>query len=307
MKEGTKNSIAKATGLSVATCGNILNDLLVTGEIIELPLAESTGGRPSRQFKYNKDFAYIGCLYLSNASSDNSINYGVFNMAGELVHENNHHATNISLKLIDQIITLMINAYSEIRILSIGIPGVVKDGHILSCDFESMEKFDLCGYIEEKYQISAVVENDINATALGYYDIHGDEDIESLAYLYYPENVCPGSGFIINGQILRGFSNYAGEIGHLPTKTNHQVVCHPVISKENIPMYIAEAIASINCIINPGNVVVSYEAKEESLHGKVLMALYELVPNEHLPKLIFDEDIHSSYMRGLKLLAQESL
>ena len=44
---GTKSSIANLTRLSVATCGTILNELLQTGEIIDLGPDESSGGRPA--------------------------------------------------------------------------------------------------------------------------------------------------------------------------------------------------------------------------------------------------------------------
>lgn len=40
---GTKASIANLTKLSVATCGTILNELLQTGEIIDLGPDESSG------------------------------------------------------------------------------------------------------------------------------------------------------------------------------------------------------------------------------------------------------------------------
>lgn len=41
---GTKSSVANLTKLSVATCGTILNELLQTGEIIDLGPDESSGG-----------------------------------------------------------------------------------------------------------------------------------------------------------------------------------------------------------------------------------------------------------------------
>lgn len=44
MGVGTKASIANLTKLSVATCGTILNELLQTGEIIDLGPDESSGG-----------------------------------------------------------------------------------------------------------------------------------------------------------------------------------------------------------------------------------------------------------------------
>lgn len=43
MKQGTKAAVASVTGLSIATCGNILNELVETGEVIETELEASSG------------------------------------------------------------------------------------------------------------------------------------------------------------------------------------------------------------------------------------------------------------------------
>jgi hypothetical protein len=46
MQHGTTSSVSNITGLSVATCGNVIKSLVQTGEIIEVEMVESHGGRP---------------------------------------------------------------------------------------------------------------------------------------------------------------------------------------------------------------------------------------------------------------------
>ena len=45
---GTKNDVARVTGLSVATCGTILNELEGSGEILQAEGGPSSFGRPPK-------------------------------------------------------------------------------------------------------------------------------------------------------------------------------------------------------------------------------------------------------------------
>lgn len=59
MKIATKPEVARATGLSVMTCGTILNELLVIAEVLELEIDPSSGGRPAIRYQYNADYIML--------------------------------------------------------------------------------------------------------------------------------------------------------------------------------------------------------------------------------------------------------
>lgn len=63
LKHATKPLLANETGLSLATCNTILNELLLTGEVIAVELEASNGGRPATRFMYNADSSYIAYIY----------------------------------------------------------------------------------------------------------------------------------------------------------------------------------------------------------------------------------------------------
>ena len=48
----TRNEIASMTGLSVATSGNILKEMLSRNEVSEYRLEEPNGGRPAHRYEY---------------------------------------------------------------------------------------------------------------------------------------------------------------------------------------------------------------------------------------------------------------
>ena len=63
-EELTKAEISSLTGLSIATCGNLLKLMVESGEVIEGELEQSTGGRPARRYRYNVEKNLLLCLYV---------------------------------------------------------------------------------------------------------------------------------------------------------------------------------------------------------------------------------------------------
>jgi predicted NBD/HSP70 family sugar kinase len=63
------------------------------------------------------------------------------------------------------------------------------------------------------FNIPVFIENDANASALGEYYFGNGQGIED--FLYLSMDIGVGAGIIANGRLFRGFSGYAGEIGHV--------------------------------------------------------------------------------------------
>ena len=57
--EATKAQVAEATGVSVATCGKILNELCGSKEVIATTQTSAGYGRPATCYAYNGDFALV--------------------------------------------------------------------------------------------------------------------------------------------------------------------------------------------------------------------------------------------------------
>lgn len=306
-KEATKISIANSTGLSVATCGNILKELLETGEVFELDLAESTGGRPSRRFTYNKNFAYIGCLYMSRLPNSFSVTYAVVNLTNEVVKEATIESNKLNLTILDKIVHQLILDYPDITVLSFGIPGVVRDGLIDDCDIKDFIQIDMKTFFEDKYSIDCLIDNDVNATTLGYYDRTGNSEEESLAFVFYPLHNRPGSGFVIDGHILRGHTNFAGEVGYLPFDINMNTLEDNSMTDEAFIILVAKTLTTINCIINPKRIILSGDRFDTAIIEAIKLSLDSMTPHTHVPTIIYENSIHNSYIGGLTSMAMEVL
>lgn len=306
-KYSTKTSIASATGLSVATCGNILKELLLTGEVLEIDLKPSTGGRPSRRFVYNENYAYVAIIYARKEGTYNSLSCVVSNMIGVNVYETYIEHNDITIKEFEYAIEMLLNLYPNIKVLGIGIPGVVRQGIIGICDFKNLCNLPIEEHLSKKYKLMVVAENDVNSTALGFYSRTQYKNTESLAYIYYPVDGNPGAGIIVSGEILCGQTNFAGEVSFLPLGISLEEQGKIQYNSHHFSELVAKTIMSINCIINPKSVVLSGYRFSEQLIESIRSLLCSLTPADHIPKLIFEEDIHNSYIYGLTSMTLEKL
>ncbi|MGO0861904.1 ROK family protein, partial [Clostridioides difficile] len=166
----TKSSIAKETGLSVATCGTILNEMLIDKEIIEIEQAESRGGRPACQYTYNKNYYHVVGIYANNESSSYEIGFAVANALEEIVEKEKFHPDGITYTVIEDLITKIVNKYSNIKAIGLGLPGVIYDGYVDSCDIESLKKLDIGKMLKKKFNVNIVIENDMNFITYGVYN-----------------------------------------------------------------------------------------------------------------------------------------
>jgi glucokinase len=111
-----------------------------------------------------------------------------------------------------EFIEAQINLKKELQNIAISFAGQVRDGVILNAPNIDLKELYIKRYIEEKYNINVVVENDLNAATIYEYSLY--KGINSMAVLYVGTGF--GCGIIIGGKVLYGKDNFAGEIGHIP-------------------------------------------------------------------------------------------
>ncbi|MFC7495301.1 MULTISPECIES: ROK family protein [unclassified Nocardioides] len=107
--------------------------------------------------------------------------------------------------------------------IGVGIPGLVdvERGAVqhavnLALEGEVVMLGDLLG---ERLGVRALIENDVNAAALGAAAFFGESD---LVYLGIGTGLA--AGLVLDGQLRRGVHGAAGEVGHLPVDP-HGTIC----------------------------------------------------------------------------------
>jgi hypothetical protein len=305
--QATRAEIASATGLSVATCGNIIRELLQSGEIWEGDLLESGGGRPSRQFIYNANYSLALCISVMSDRKSHMLDFAVVNLLGQIIEKGTARYDSITFETIDTLIQDAVEKHKAIRAIGIGIPGMVRDGVVKYCDTEALNGIAIKSILQSKYNVEVLVENEMHLMVYGYYKNNPMIDGKSLAIVFAPENHLIGAGFIINGQILKGDSNLAGEINYLPSGLTREELLKQSNSAETFIPIIVRSIASIIPIINPAYLVLTgYLFKPEML-DLIKKQCGEIIPEEFLPQFLFHQDLGEDYLKGIISLTLETI
>ena len=114
----------------------------------------------------------------------------------------------------------------DIQGIGFGFPGQVdyKSGIVrLAPNIPGWVDVPIAQKIEEEFGISTRVDNDVRCAALGELNFGAGKGCENLICITVGTGI--GSGLIVNGKLVRGASNAAGEIGHIKLQMNGGPIC----------------------------------------------------------------------------------
>lgn len=308
MGVGTKASIANLTKLSVATCGTILNELLQTGEIIDLGPDESSGGRPASRYQFNADYASVLCLIIRTEGGIHSITHTHANLNGEMTDEQTLFLDEINVTVVEDLIANLIEQHHNVQAIGIGIPGVAHNGVIGICDVPELAGQPLGPRLKEQYDdVEVVIGNDMNLTVYGLYNQQQFEEEKNFAVVTFPENHFPGAGFIIDGRPLTGNTHFGGEVSFLPFGVSREEQLRMLKTTEGLQELAVQTLVSIIAIINPATIVVTGDTMDSAMLDGLTQGCLDLIPQEHMPELIIQSDTRREYVTGLVAVTLESL
>jgi glucokinase len=220
----TRSEIAHLTGLSVPTVNRVVTELLQRGLLKEVDSApDTTGpGRPAAQVMLNPESGYIAAIGISEHQTE----VALANVTGEVLAlsnvatrgEEGGDATlrNILHGMEENLIRSGIRP-TQIATLAVGVPGTVHQDQGIVLDAPNIHgwrNFDLRQAFQVHYPAAEIlVENDVNYAALGELNFVSEQRNVSLIFLAFRKGI--GSGIILNGQLYRGASGLAGEVGFM--------------------------------------------------------------------------------------------
>ncbi|QHW33830.1 ROK family protein [Paenibacillus rhizovicinus] len=305
--ESTKAELAQRTGISFPTISKALDELNAAGEVLLTGLGTSNGGRRPSKYKLNPDYMAGLAVYLEKEVSV----YSLLNYEGDVILRETHPPVLAAgPELLSEQIGTFLARYPALRVLTLGIPAAVNNGHAFHIPgYERFKDFNFKAYYEERFPLSVQVENDMNATVIGYYDHLGNDDSLSLVYLYLGKNG-PGAGIIVNGQVVRGRTFFSGEVSYMPLSGTRNFVqliqdasaeTNGDEGRSKLMEAISRLVVSLTATINPHQVVFCSSELTDLDLAHVRTASASLVPQENLPDLVvrnWEED----YVHGLHQL-----
>jgi len=310
MGMATKIMAANETGLSVATCNSILNELESRGEIYAVSLdSKPTGaGRPSKTYKINETYQLGCCLYITNEDQKLAMHYTIIDLLGNVLQSDSISKPFIDYSVLKEFLTKLKEQYPPLNSISIGLPGIIsQNGYIESCDIESLSGINISDLIISDFEMQCSAENDMNLIAYGLFHEKDYKKNSCVIAISFFENICSGAGIIINGKIYHGKSNFAGEVSFLPFDKEHgRRIRLPLARLENSEM-IAKTISAFVTILNPDVIMLTGKSINVTMMGPISEACTTMLPQKHMPELTFVQNTDHYYFSGLSKMTLSTL
>ena len=121
------------------------------------------------------------------------------------------------LKNIDEMILSALEQYkNEIVGIGIGVPGTVNfdSGEVIISTALKWRQLNLKEYIEKKFRLLSLIENDCNVWTIAEKLIGAGKDVNNFVMVTIGTGI--GAGVYIDGRLHRGSNYEAGEIGYFP-------------------------------------------------------------------------------------------
>lgn len=295
----TRQEIASMTGLSVATCKNVINELIITGEVLEDDLEESSGGRPAKKFRYNKDFLHLACIGIFYDSSVKKIQCIVSNAVGDILENNTKIYDEISYDIIDSIVRDIHQRYRAIKALTISIPGESYDGIIRFCDIKELQGVPLEIMLHEEYDMNVNVEGIAHVLVYGYYKSHPDLQDKTVAVILAPKDLYLGAGIVVNGQLIKGDRHLAGEVSFIANDRTREESLELMKDKDFFMKSLTTATTAIISVVNPSKIIITGGAIQEDISEALYEKCRQIVPKVFMPELEVALNIEEIFISGI--------
>lgn len=215
----SRTDISKITELNIVTVSNYVNHYIKKGLVVEGELDESTGGRKPVLVELNPKAGYIVGVGLNMLSTVGVLVDLEINVIAEVKRERNpENSESVIENMIDMAQEIIEKAEidrSKIVGVGVGVPGIIDErGRTIRWPQSLGEKdVNVCLSIKDSFErrlnIPTFVENDANAAVLGEKWLGLDRDVRHMLYMFSGV----GCGVLINGEIYRGATGAAGELG----------------------------------------------------------------------------------------------
>ena len=212
-KATSKVELSRNLNLSMPTVLSNVNELLASGIAVEMGEYESTGGRKAKMISINPAYRYAVGIRITAKH----VGFVLVNLKSEIEKYERIRlgfSTEASYysRLREELHHFLADVENQDRILGIGIsvPGIIKpgDGILIKSHALQLENYSL-GFLEQTFSLPVYFVNDANAAMMA-------EDLDRYKNaLYLSLNNTLGGAFCIDGKLIQGENQKAGEFGHM--------------------------------------------------------------------------------------------
>ncbi|SRR6266496_549887 len=221
----SRAEIARCLHLSRPTASRIVDVLEQGGLIARTGKSQPTGGRLGELYSFRDDAGFVLGLELGTRET----RVAIATLNGEIVSRTSRKLMletrqsvlpQLSLLIADATSHFAERLKSPAAILSIGVavPGVVHlkpvPGYVDAAKiFLGLNDRPLRTELEHLFGVPIAMENDVNLAAIGECQFGCAQGHRNVAYLFVGRGI--GAGLVLEGRLLRGSSQAAGEVGNM--------------------------------------------------------------------------------------------
>jgi glucokinase-like ROK family protein len=223
----SRSELARMLGYSRASMTGFINDLMERGILREVGEGASQGGRRPLILEINGNFGYIVGWDIGATSVD----IALANFRGDII---DHHCEPADVRnnaedvlgrcarIVLGLLEKREGTLEQVSAVGIGVPGPVEfaKGVLIAPPLmPNWENFPIKQFVSKTFtNATVVVDNDVNIMALGELYAGGGKGLSNFIWVKIGTGI--GSGIIANGEIYRGASGVAGNIGHIEADHN---------------------------------------------------------------------------------------
>lgn len=249
--------LSKTFNKSIPLITKSVNSLLEMNLIEGNDLAASTGGRRAIQFKINNNLLkytlvialdqYYTSIYIFDL--ENNIiaeNVDIYNPL-----KNKDKALDIIIGLTEELITSSNIPTSNFLGIGISMPGFVDTEKGINDSFDKQSKlYHIKKHISEHFNMPTIIENDSTCIAFAEQKFGAAKNIKSSLVINLNWGV--GLGMIVNGQIFKGSSGYAGEFSHIPLSDSNELCSCGKKGCLEVEASLTAAVKNVQAALNAG-------------------------------------------------------
>ena len=221
----SRASLARQTGYTKQTISEIVRNLGEAGWVRETGYTSGHIGRSAVTFEVIPEAAYIYSVDLGGTKVHVSVADLACNIVAERVEATDPRGGIDVLRQIAQLCRKTVSDanidHDKVSLAVVGVPGVpdLETGHVrMAPNIKGLDEIDVAEALENELAVKAIIENDVNLAALGEHWTGRGVDVFDMAFISVGTGI--GAGLIVDGSLVRGADNAAGELGFLPLGTD---------------------------------------------------------------------------------------
>lgn len=139
-KQLTKLEISKRTGLSVATCNTLLNELEKNGEVLGEKSQINDVGRASVVYQYNEGFESYICVSYQMIAGVKTVRVAVISSLGNILGHYERDFLFLDYMAIEGMVEKALEKHMNATMILVGTPSIAENGIVRHCDIAEMDE-----------------------------------------------------------------------------------------------------------------------------------------------------------------------